>query len=68
MKVLLVNDGPVELGHGTEAHVRALFEALRERGHQVRVAAGQLRGEPALIDDHRWYLQGLNAPPLRKRL
>lgn len=67
MKILLVNDVPVNAGHGTENHVRTLSEAFRAHGHKTFILAGQLRGEHFFGTDDCRLIPDLAAPLIRKR-
>lgn len=66
MKILLVNDGPVGSGGGTEAHIRSLYKAFTEYGHTPYVLAGQVREKPSFFSGDTWLIADFNAPPLRK--
>lgn len=66
MKILLVNDCPIDSGHGAEASIRTLYHALKERGHNAFVLTGQTPGNPLFSSKDCWSIPYLNAPPLRK--
>ena len=67
MKILLVNDEPVNAGHGTENHVRTLSDAFRGLGHETFILAGQLRGESFFGTADCRLIPDLAAPLIRKR-
>lgn len=67
MRILLVNDVPVNAGHGTENHVRILSDAFRDQGHETFILAGQLRGEPFARTADSCLIPDLAAPLIRKR-
>jgi glycosyltransferase involved in cell wall biosynthesis len=67
VKILLVNDGPIHSGGGTEAHIQTLSQTLRELGHTVFFLGGQVREKPSFFSEDYVLLADLNAPPIRKR-
>lgn len=67
MRILLVNDCPIDSGHGTERHICALYNALKERGHTPFILTSQIRGKAPAFSEDSWLVPHLNAPPIRKR-
>jgi glycosyltransferase involved in cell wall biosynthesis len=67
MRILLVNDYPLEADGGTEGHIFSLYNALQEYGHTPFVLTGQFRGQPYQSSNNYFRIPDFNAPPLRKR-
>ena len=67
LRVLLVNDCPLEAGGGAELHIVNLMAALRKLGHEPFFLAAQERGSPARYGESgHFLLPHFDAPLLRK--
>ena len=69
MKVLLVNDLPIDLpgSGGAEGHIKALYDGLKEDGHNPTILSGQSRSKHSTFFNGCYLIQNFNAPPLRKK-
>jgi glycosyltransferase involved in cell wall biosynthesis len=65
MKILLVNDWPVESGGGAEIYTSMIHKELIASGHFSYILAGQIRGKNLIQKEDRCYIPFLNFGPLR---